>query len=83
MPSVLSNIAQCYYLLGDINQAAHYLDERENFYEPTDFTELLWGNICKLEGNHAKAEAHWKKGLGIQSRGIYAERIRDKLVDME
>jgi ClpX C4-type zinc finger len=83
MPYVFSNIAQCYYLLGNVDQAKCYLGEFQKIGVPTGFTELLWGNIFELENDYSKAKFHWENGLNFSSRGIYAQRLKDKLEKVE
>ncbi len=82
IPSVLSHIAQCHCLLNHFEKALPYLSQYDKYASATELTEFLKGCISESKGDHAMAEKHWKEGLKIESRGIYAEQIRHKLATL-
>ena len=79
MPYVLSNMALCHYLLGNYQQALETISKVQKLRNNDSFTELLLGNIHEKQGDVDKAKAHWQEGLEIESRGVYATRLREKL----
>ncbi len=79
MPHVLSNIAQCYFLLGDLEMAESHIREHEKQFKKTESTESILGNINESKGNLSQAKIHWQSSLNLQSKGFYADQLREKL----
>ena len=78
-PLVMNKIAYCYFLLGELEPAKQCLAERKVIAEHTGAEELILGDICEKRGDLAAANIHWERGLKFERRGIYRERLLEKL----